>query len=156
MSKMSRDREPAAQPDPPTRHQVHAEERRALRRMSASVRIAIGVAIVMAIVAGTVGISLVSLSSSSTNSSNVRALQQQNDLLKKQLALAETQVRANCRFYLDLTRSQTTLRPSSSPLAFSLIGDAFNSYTGLGCQPTYGPLPKPDPRIVKYLDNGGR
>lgn len=164
---MSRSHEAATPPgeaaDGPSRLQIHAEERGALRQMSSSVRIAIGVAIALALISGTLGVALVSLDSSGKNSTNLTALQdqatklqRQNDLLQQQLAIAEKQVRTQCRFYLDLARSQATLRPNSQPLAFSLIGDAFNSYTGLGCQPSYGPLPKPDPRITKYLVNGGR
>jgi len=164
---MSRNRHDASaattDEDGPSRHQIHAEERGALRQMSTSVQVAIGVAIILALVSGTLGVAVVSLQSSGKNSSNVTALQDQakqlqaqNQLLTQQLALAEKQVRTTCRYYLDLAKAQTTLNARSQPLAFSLIGDSFNAYTGLGCQPTYGPLPKPDPRIVKYLVNGSR
>lgn len=164
---MSRNHDVAAaaaeQPDGPTRHQIHAEERGALRQMSTSVQVAIGIAIILAMVSGTLGVALVSLTNTGKNTADVtalqdqtRQLQRQNQLLTEQLAVAEKQVRTQCRFYLDLARSQSALNARSQQLAFSLIGDAFNSYTGLGCQPSYGPLPKPDPRIAKYLDNGGR
>lgn len=158
MNRMNRnhDEDPTTAQAGQSRHQVHAQERRALRRLSMSVKVAIGAAIVMAMVSGTLGVALVSLASSSTNSSNVRALQEQNRLLTKQLAVSEQQVRATCRFYLDLARSQSALNGRSQPLAFSIIADAFNAYTGLGCRPTYGPLPKPDPRIVKYIPSGSR
>jgi type II secretory pathway pseudopilin PulG len=155
----------------PERDRVHAEERRALRRLQNGSRVWAMLSAVLLITCGALAIAGISLYSSSNSSDKVRAVQQTNDLLQQQLdvereqvatlqqelELAQKQLRTQCGFYLNLARQQDQLTAKTTAFGFQLILTARGSYTGLGCEPDYGRLPKPNALLGRYVakDGGG-
>lgn len=62
----------------------------------------------------------------------------------------------NCK--LDRDVSKVPLGPSSKITAtgLTLIADFRNGYYAAMCEQKLGPLPKPDPRLLPYLDTGAK